>query len=335
MSASVPTILVVDDTAQNLQMINAQLKDSYRIKVATSGEKALALAASTDRPDLILLDVVMPGLDGYEVCRRLKANPVTTAIPIIFLTAKTEEDDETRGFEAGAVDYIHKPFSPSIVRARVRTHLSLVRATELEKSYNAALHMIAKAAEFNDSDTGLHVWRMASYCHALAKAAGWSTPRAHLLEQAAPMHDVGKIGIPDGILKKPGKLDAAEWAQMRAHPRIGYDILIQSDAPVFRLAAEISLRHHEKWDGSGYPDGLAGEAIPESARIVTFADVFDALSMRRPYKEPWPLQRIVETLRTDRAKHFDPKLVDIFLDILPNILEIKEEWGDQEEIISG
>ncbi|CAK0769283.1 putative cyclic di-GMP phosphodiesterase VC_1348 [Gammaproteobacteria bacterium] len=332
MNINLPTILVVDDEPQNLQIISAQLKDRYRVKIATTGEKALTLAAALDRPDLILLDVVISDLDGYEVCRRLKANPVTATIPVIFLTGKTSIDDETYGFAVGAVDYIHKPFSPSIVRARVQTHLSLVRTVELENSYNAALQMIAKAAEFNDSDTGLHVWRMAAYCHALAEAIGWPTPRIQLLEQAAPMHDIGKIGIPNGILKKPGKLDATEWAQMRTHPQIGYDILIQSDAPLFRLAAEISLRHHEKWDGSGYPDGLIGEAIPESARIAAIADVFDALSMQRPYKESWPLTRIMDTLKSERGKHFDPKLIDAFLNILPNILEIKEEWEAQEEI---
>ena len=186
--------------------------------------------------------------------------------------------------------------------------------------------MLGDAGHYNDSDTGVHIWRMAAYARALATACGWDSAQATLLEQAAPMHDTGKVGIPDAILRKPGKLDAEEWKVMKTHCQIGYDILSRSDAPVFQLAAEVAMHHHEKWDGSGYPDGLEADAIPESARIVALADVFDALTMKRPYKEPWPIDKVLATLRESAGSHFEPNLVETFITILPDILRIKAEW---------
>lgn len=327
-------ILIVDDEPQNLAALQQILSGEYRLVFARNGAEALK-AALKHLPALILLDIEMPDLDGYAVCRALKADERTAAIPVIFVTSLFDVGDEAAGFAAGAVDYIVKPVSPPIVSARVRTHLSLVQASLLERSYRDAIYMLGGAGHFNDTDTGVHIWRMAAYAGALATASGWPADACKLLELAAPMHDTGKIGIPDAILRKPGPLDAAEWTVMKTHSRIGYDILSKSDAPVFVLAAEIALRHHEKFDGNGYPDGLAGESIPESARIVALADVFDALSMKRPYKEAWPLERVMENIEKGSGAHFDPRLVDTFASILPQILEIKKTWDDREIAVTS
>jgi putative two-component system response regulator len=238
-------ILCVDDEPVNLGVLRQALKDEFSLAFASSGAEAL-MAVKKHRPALVLIDVQMPEMDGYEVCRQLKGSPESEHIPVIFVTSLAEEVDEKAGFDAGGVDYITKPISAPIVRARVRTHLSLVRATTLEDSYRSAIYMLAEAGHYNDTDTGVHVWRMAAYSRALAEAVGWPADRCALLELAAPMHDTGKIGMPDAVLKKPGKLDPAEWEIMRSHARIGYDILRKSNAPVFQLAAEIALNHHEK-----------------------------------------------------------------------------------------
>lgn len=322
-------ILIVDDEPLNLAALRQVLEDHYPLAFANSGSMALE-AARRVHPSLILLDVQMPEIDGLQVCRQLKADPVLESIPVIFVTSLSDAWDEAQGFAAGAVDYITKPISPFVVLARVRSHLSLVRTDRLEKSYREAISMLGTAGHYNDTDTGVHIWRMAAYAHAIAKAAGWSEEDCNHLELAAPMHDTGKIGIPGEILRKPAKLDAAEWDIMKTHTRIGYEILSKSDAPVFQLAAEVALRHHEKWDGSGYPDGLAGEAIPESARIVALADVFDALTMKRPYKEPWPIEKTVAQIREGACNHFEPRLVELFSDILPKLLEIRARWNTQE-----
>jgi len=322
-------ILIVDDEPINLARLRDILDDRYDLVFARNGKEALA-AVAKHRPALILLDVRMPEMDGYEVCRQLKGSEQTEDIPIIFVTSLEGEWHEEAGFTAGCVDYITKPVSPPVVHARVRTHLSLVRAKRLEGAYRDAIFMLGEAGHYNDTDTGLHIWRMAAYSRTLAEAAGWPKERIDLIELAAPMHDTGKIGIPDAILKKPAALDAAERKIMNEHPHIGYDILSKSQAPVFRLAAEVALNHHEKWDGSGYPAGLAGSAIPESARIVTIADVFDALIVKRPYKPAWPLEQVLGYLQDGSGRHFDPELLATFLKILPQILSIKAEWDARE-----
>lgn len=325
-----PRVLIIDDEPSNLGLLRQILKEEYNLFFAKGGEEGLA-AVGRHEPALILLDVRMPDMDGYEVCRRLKADPAHAGIPVLFITASDNADSESQGFEAGGVDYIYKPVCPSTVRARVRNHLSLVRLDQLECSYRTAIVMLSEAGHYNDTDTGVHIWRMAAYARALADAAGWSPEQSDLLELAAPMHDMGKIGIPDHILKKPGPLTEEEWVIMRSHPRIGYEILRRSDAPIFRMAAEIALHHHEKWDGSGYPSGETGEGIPEASRIVAIADVFDALSVRRPYKEPWPLDRVLATMRDGSGQHFDPRLLSRFLEIMPEILRLKAQWDAREE----
>lgn len=326
-------ILLVDDEPTNLTLLHQVLSPEYPLVFARSGSDALA-AVVKHRPSLILLDVMMPDMDGYTVCRKLKADPQTAAIPVIFVTGLSDVGDETKGFEAGAVDYLVKPVSAPIVRARVRTHLSLVNVSQLEKSHDDAIRMLGEAGEYKDSDTGQHIWRMAAYSAALAAAAGWSETDCRQLKLAAPMHDVGKIGIPDAILRKPGKLDASEWAVMQTHSTIGHSILSRSQAPILQLAATIAHCHHEKWNGAGYPRGLAGEAIPEAARIVAIADVFDALTMDRPYKEAWPVGRVIDTMTADAGTHFEPRLMSLFVDILPEILALREKYNARESLAS-
>ncbi len=330
---SVHPILIVDDEPQNLAALRQVLHHDYSLVFARNGAEALS-AARKHTPSMVLLDIQMPDMDGYSVCQALKSDPLTEAIPVIFVTGRSDEGDEEAGFLVGAVDYIVKPVSAPVVRARVRAHLSLVQATRLEQSYRDAIFMLGEAGHYNDSDTGVHIWRMANYASALAAACGWGPDRCRLLELAAPMHDTGKVGIPDAILRKPAKLDPAEWEVMKTHTTIGYEILRQSEAPIFRMAAEVALRHHEKWDGSGYPDGLAGDTIPLVARIVAIADVFDALTMKRPYKDAWPIERVVTTIEESAGQHFDPELAATFLAILPQILDIKAKW-DSKELAAG
>ena len=322
-----PRLLLVDDEPTNLQVLRHVLQADYRLLFATDGERALQVARE-QRPDLVLLDIMMPHMDGYAVCCALKADAATASIPVIFITALNDSQDETAGFDVGAVDYITKPVSPPVVRARVRTHLSLVRMDELRETRLQIVQRLGRAAEYKDNETGLHVIRMSHFSQLLALAAGCSPAWAEDLLNAAPMHDVGKIGIPDAVLRKPGPLDADEWATMRRHPEIGAEIIGEHPSGVLQLAREIALAHHEKWDGSGYPRGLAGEAIPLSARIVAIADVFDALTTRRPYKEPWPVQDALDHIAAQAGKHFDPALVALFAPLLPQLLEIRARWAE-------
>jgi putative two-component system response regulator len=322
-----PLILAVDDEAGNLQLLRQVLQDEYRLSFAKDGRRALELAQQ-ERPDLVLLDVMMPGMTGFEVCAALKAQPATAAIPVIFVTALADTDDEVEGFAVGAVDYIAKPISPAIVRARVRTHLSLVRMEELRASRLEIVQRLGLAAEYKDNETGMHVIRMSHYARLLGVAAGMSAHEADDLLHAAPMHDVGKIGIPDRILQKPGPLDPDEWAVMQSHAAIGAKIIGDHPAGMLALASSIALTHHEKWDGSGYPNRLAGEAIPLAGRIVAIADVFDALTSVRPYKEAWTVEAAVELLEQQKGRHFDARLVDLFLGQMPAILAVRERWAE-------
>lgn len=322
-------ILIVDDEPANLALLRQILAPDYALVFARNGAEAL-VAAAKHQPALILLDIEMPDMDGYAACRALKADPATESIPVIFVTSLSEVGDETAGFEAGAVDYLVKPVSPPVVRARVRTHLSLVSTKQLAQSYNDAIYMLGEASEFKDAETGTHIWRMAAYSSALAAASGWDKQACLQLELAAPMHDIGKLGIPDAILHKPAKLDAQEWAVMQTHSTVGYKILSKSAAPLLQMAATIAHCHHEQWGGGGYPRGLVGEAIPEMARIVAIADVFDALTTKRPYKEAWPLDQVMATVQDSAGTHFEPRLVALFVSILPQILAIRDAWSRHE-----
>lgn len=324
-----PTLLLVDDEPTNLHVLRHILQQDYRLIYARDGEKALLLCQQ-EQPNLILMDVMMPGMSGYDVCRQLKRDPATTNIPVIFITAMTDTRDEAEGFQAGAVDYMTKPVSPAIVRARVRTHLSLVKMDELIQTRLEIIQRLSRAAEYKDNETGLHVIRMSHYAHVLAKAIGYSPSTAENLMHAAPMHDVGKIGIPDAILQKPGKLDSAEWEIMRTHTTIGAEIIGEHSSSVLKTARTIALYHHEKWNGMGYPHGLKAEDIPMEARIIAIADVFDALTSVRPYKPAWPLDKTLALLNSESGQHFDPELVKAFTLELPAILAIKDRWAEPE-----
>jgi putative two-component system response regulator len=323
-----PRILAVDDEPTNLQLLRQILQDHYGLLFAKDGQRALQLAQQ-ERPDLILLDVMMPGMTGYDVCRQLKSAEETAAIPIIFVTALAATADELTGFEAGAVDYIMKPVSPPIVKARVRTHLSLVRMDELRETRLQIVQRLGLAAEYKDNETGLHVIRMSHFAQLLGLAAGMNEQQADDLLHAAPLHDVGKIGIPDRILQKGGKLDPEEWRIMQGHVTIGANIIGRHERGVLAMAHRIVLSHHEKWDGSGYPSGLAGEAIPLEGRIVAVADVFDALTSVRPYKRAWSVEDALQYLRDNRGKHFEPALVDHFVTLIPAVREIMLRWAEE------
>lgn len=336
-------ILLVDDEPANLELLIDALEQQYQVIVAINGERALKLALAEPQPDLILLDVVMPGMDGYEVCRRLKADPRTARIPVIFITARHTQEDEQQGLDLGAVDYITKPFSLPIVQTRVRTHLALYdqnrelerrvreRTEELMQSRLAAIQLLGRAVEFKDHHTGLHVIRMGHYSRIIAAAFTGDEVWADRLFHAAAMHDVGKIGVPDRILAKPAQLEPLEWNIMQKHAVFGGQILAGHSSDVLQMAQEIAISHHEKWDGSGYPSGLAGEVIPLTGRIVAIADVFDALTSKRPYKDAWPEDQAVRYIADQGGTHFDPALVAIFLEKLPEIQDILIQYCEEKE----
>lgn len=338
--ADKPTILIVDDVPDNITVLSSILTD-YNLKAANNGAKALEIA-SRFRPDIILLDIMMPEMDGYTVCKRLKRALHTKNIPVIFVTAMDEVTDEARGFEIGAVDYITKPVSPPVVRARVKTHLNLYdqnralehlvheRTKALNKSRLEIIRRLGLAAEYKDNETGMHVIRISYYCKIMATAIGMSKEEAELLLHASPMHDVGKIGIPDNILRKPGKLDAQERAIMEQHTEIGARIIGEHDNPLLDMARTVALTHHEKWDGTGYPRGIKGNNIPLVGRIVAVADVFDALVSKRPYKKAWPFGNAVAEIKKESGKHFDPGLVDVFVANLDKIIELAKLNADPD-----
>jgi putative two-component system response regulator len=354
-------VLIVDDTPENLQLMNGLLKDRYRTRLANNGERALRAAAQLPLPDLILLDIMMPGMDGYEVCRRLKAEAATARIPVIFLTAKTEVADEQMGFNVGCVDYITKPISPPLVMARVQTQLALKAAADFLHDKNAYLEQevqrrtrevqviqdvtimaMCSLAETRDNETGNHIRRTQSYVRALATKLQ-ADPRfadyfrqntPEMLYKSAPLHDIGKVGIPDAILLKPGKLTPEEFEVMKTHTTLGRDAilaaenLIGADDTFLRLAREIAHGHQEKWDGSGYPQGARGEAIPVSARLMAIADVYDALISPRVYKPGLSHEEAVAIVRQGRGTHFDPWMVDAFLEIADEFQRIAEAFVD-------
>jgi putative two-component system response regulator len=343
-----PTIMVVDDTPINLSLMNELLRDEYRLLVANGGERALRLLQSGPHPDLILLDIMMPDLDGYQVLQRIKENPETRDIPVIILTAKTEIDDETLGFKLGAVDYITKPISPPIVKARIQTHLQLKsaadflrnkahfldaevakRTREVQAIQDVTVLAMSSMAETRDNETGNHILRTQLYVKRLAEqlrqhprhAPKLTDAYIELLFKSAPLHDIGKVGIPDAILLKPGKLTAEEFEVMKTHTTIGHEAIERAEKalgtslPFLQTAKEITLSHQEKWDGSGYPQGLQGETIPLSARLMAVADVYDALISKRVYKDPIPHAESVEIMKCGRGTHFDPDVLDAFLAI--------------------
>jgi cyclic di-GMP phosphodiesterase len=359
-------ILIVDDTPENIDLLGEVLKPFYRRSVALKGEKAVKIAGSKDPPDLILLDIMMPEMDGYEVCRRLKSDDQTKGIPVIFVTAKGEVEDETRGFELGAVDYITKPISPPVVLARVRTHLELKSAREALEQQNAILeqkvrertkeltltqqvtiHSLASLAETRDNETGGHIMRTQHYVRLLAENLVTHPRFLRFLDddtieqlfKSAPLHDIGKVGVPDSILLKQGKLCDEEFEEMKKHTVYGRDAIVraeeafndEADSSFLRLAREIAYAHQEKWDGSGYPLGLSGDDIPIAGRIMAVADVYDALISKRVYKPPFSHEEAVEIMRNGRGVHFDPDILDAFLELGDEFRRVALEFADFEE----
>jgi putative two-component system response regulator len=359
-------VLIVDDTPENIALMSSLLKGLFRTKVANNGEKALQIAFSDDPPDLILLDIMMPGMDGYEVCRRLKDSRKTSDIPVIFLTAKSQVEDEQKGFELGAVDYITKPISPPIVLARVKTQLQMKsardflldnnkyleqevarRTQEVNMIQDVTLVAMGSLAETRDNETGKHIRRTQGYIRLLAEKLKHHPDYERflfdenilLLFKSAPLHDIGKVGIPDHILLKPGKLTQEEFEIMKTHTTLGRDAILAAEAlmdvPVsfLGLAREIAYSHQEKWDGTGYPEGTSGEDIPISGRLMAVADVYDALISRRVYKDPMPHEEAMEIIKAGAGTHFDPDMVTAFLSISGQFHEIALKYADTEEDI--
>lgn len=326
-----PKVLIIDDEATNLQILNEILQKDYQLLFAKDGNKGIELTIS-EEPELILLDVMMPEMTGHDVCKILKSNEKTKYIPVIFVTALSDIEDEEKGFQLGAVDYITKPVSPPIVKARIINHLSLVNVNEVKKTRLQIVQRLGMASEYKDNETGMHVIRMSHYSQTLALAFGYSSEQAEEILNAAPMHDVGKIGIPDFIIQKPGKLSPEEWEIMKRHPEIGAEIIGDHHSTLLKLARSIAITHYEKFDGTGYPYQLKGENIPLEGRIIAIADVFDALTTVRPYKKAWEVDAAIEFLKQESGKHFDPVLVQKFITVLPKILEIKNQWPEEMEI---
>lgn len=357
------TVLVVDDTPDNLFLMKNLLQDHYRVKVASTGAQALKIAASDSPPDMILLDIMMPKMDGYAVCLQLKQSPVTMGIPVIFLTARSDIEAEEKGLELGAVDYITKPISPSIVLARVKNHLALKaiddflrdqnhflelevakRLLEVTAAQDVTILAMASLAETRDSDTGNHIRRTQFYVKALAEklrdhprfSALLTTANIHAIFKSAPLHDIGKVGIPDYILLKPGRLEPHEFEIMKTHTTLGYNAILNAEhaleTPVkfLSFAMDIALSHQEKWDGSGYPQGLAGDAIPIAARLMAVADVYDALICRRVYKEPMSHEAAVKIMLGGRGTHFDPDMLDAFIAIQAEFIAIAQRFIDSD-----
>ena len=341
-------VLIVDDFKPNVDIIVAALRQEYKLSVADSGHAALAQVKESP-PDLILLDIMMPEMDGYEVCVRLKSDPATGSIPIIFTTAMSDSANVTKGFKLGAVDYITKPIRIAELQARVRTHLTLrnamleladqnrsldirvkERTRELQETQLEIIYRLSRAAEYRDNETGMHIKRLSLLCRTLAEAYGCDKETSDLIFNASPMHDIGKIGIPDAVLLKPGPLDADEWKIMQSHTTMGGKILSESDLLLIKMGQVIALTHHEKWNGSGYPHGLSEYEIPQAGRIVAICDVFDALTSIRPYKKAWPLNDALDEIKAGSGTAFDPSLVVSFFKCLPELVRIKGAYENPE-----
>lgn len=344
------SILVVDDEAANVRLLEKMLAMAgYTNVVSTQYPLKVLELYKENNSDLILLDLDMPELDGYGVMEQLNTHTNDNPPPILVLTAQHMQSYRQRALDNGARDYVTKPFDANELLSRVRNLLDVQMAHKymsyqneiLEKKVRERTQVIhetrlqvvrrlGRAAEYRDEETGLHIIRMSKMAVVIAKAAGLDDKQCDLLLNAAPMHDVGKIGIPDHILLKPGKFEPEEWEIMKTHAQIGADILFGDDSKLMTMAHDIALSHHEKWNGEGYPYGLEGEAIPLMGRITALADVFDALTSKRPYKKAWTVEKSVELIKEESGQHFDPELVKLFIENLPEIVAIKEKYAEPE-----
>jgi len=344
------SILVVDDEESNVRLIKNVLetKDYEKIIAVTDSREVLDVCKE-NHIDLILLDINMPYMDGYEVMDQLQDYYQALMPPVLVLTAQASTEFKKKAFDRGARDYVTKPFSIDEILSRVKNLLQVQLMHEQLENQNHMLELkvkertqeifqtrlevvrrLGRAAEYRDNETGLHIVRMSKISMLLGQACGMDDYQADLLLNASPMHDIGKIGIPDHILLKPGKLDAEEWGIMKTHAEIGANILSGGGSDLLDMASEIAMTHHEKWDGSGYPSNLEGEAIPLSGRISAVADVFDALTSERPYKKAWAVEDAVEFMAKQSNKHFDPMLIKYFNDLLPDIMNVKEKYSEPD-----
>ena len=351
---SKPKILVVDDEERNLRLMKAMLIPlGYEVVLARDGLEALDRVRKIP-PDVILLDIMMPKMDGFELARQLKEDEGTKIIPIVMVTALKEVEDRVKALEVGADDFLTKPIDKTELQARVSSLLKVKayndhmlnhqkeleaevakRTEQLQQAFEKikvasldTIYRLSRAAEYKDENTGAHIQRMSRYSAAVARQIGLDDSTVEAILYAAPMHDVGKIGIPDLVLIKPGRLDPNEWEIMKQHSILGVQILEGSDAESIKLAEVIAHTHHEKWDGSGYPEGLKGSEIPIAGRITAIADVFDALTSKRPYKEAFPLEKAFIIIKEGQGSHFDPLVVDAFFAVENEIMSIKEKYKD-------
>ena len=339
-------ILVVDDSKNNIDILVELLSKEYGVIPALSGQKALQIVQKMSI-DLVLLDIVMPDMNGYAVCEILKQNEETKNIPVIFITAKTDIESIGKAFDIGGIDYVSKPLNHREILSRISAHLALYEqkkilettkqrlerdnsrlVKEIIDTQKEVIFKMGSIAELRSKETGNHVKRVAKYSKLLALEYGLSQEEASVLEQASPMHDIGKVATPDEILKKPGKLTPQEFEIMKEHAVLGYEMIKGSQRELLKTASIVAYEHHEKWDGSGYPRGLAGDEIHIYGRITAVADVFDALGSDRCYKKAWDDEKIFELFREQKGKHFEPKLIEIFFDNLEKFYEIRKEFSD-------
>jgi len=338
-------ILIVDDQSANVLLLEKMLSaQGFQNVYSTTDPRTVTELYQQHQFDLILLDISMPFMNGFEVMEALQMIEKESYVPVLVLTAQTDRDTRIHSLELGAKDFLTNPFDRLEVLTRIRNMLEVrllhnqvrdqnkilevkvrERTQALNESRLEVIRRLGRAAEYRDNETGLHIIRMSKYSQRIASATGMSDIDAEKILYASPMHDIGKIGIPDSILLKPGKLDAQEWEIMQTHTSIGAEILTGHTSELMKMASEIALSHHEKWDGSGYPNKLAGEEIPLTGRIVALADVFDALTTVRPYKKAWSVEDAMALLHEQSGKHFQPDLVDLFTDILDDILDIRAQ----------
>ena len=337
-----PVVLAVDDAEDLLALIGKVLGSEYEVKLATGGGDALTLAAQAPQPDLILLDVEMPGATGFEICQLLKEDPATAHIPVIFLTGRVEPAEQIEGLDVGAVDYLTKPINAKLLLARVRIHLALAarqaelerlvqeRTAQLEDARAQLIRRLARAMEFHESAAaGNRVMRVAQYARLIAQASGMKPEVTELLQKAAPLYDIGKMGVPSEILKKPGKLSAPDLERVRRHPELGAEIIGEHQDPVLALARVLALTHHERWDGGGYPKKLAGKDIPWPGRVMAIVDTFEAMTTTQFYRQkPFSIDEAAKAVQEGFGKQFDPGLAEAFDKALPVMRKVRETYSD-------
>ena len=334
-------ILAVDDTEELLSLMGKALGEEYQVLTAKDAGAAIELAGAKPRPDLILLDIDMPDVSGFEVCQALKGDPLTAAIPVVFLTAREGAEAQVEGLALGAVDYVMKPINSAVLKARVRMHLTLSRHQEelermvrertaqLEATRVELIKRLGRAMELHESNAaGNRVMRLANYAKLIAQASGAKPEVCDMMAKAAPLHDIGKLGVPSEILRRKGKLSAPDWERVKRHPQLGADIIGEHDDPLLKLARQLAHTHHEHWDGSGYPQGLKGNAIPWAGRVMAIVDVFESMTTTQFYRDAMPIEKAAAEIEAASGKKYDPMLVEAFRKALPIMRKVREAYSD-------